>query len=99
MPESNGHYRKAPAGFTETQWETFLEDGIIIIENALSREEVKELLAAVDRVAEAHEKYQPGAFLSVQNFVERDPVLASLIDHDRHVGYAYDISANSSSCS
>lgn len=88
---SNEQYRVAPAGFTEEQWETFLEDGIIVMENALSQDEVNELLAAVDRTAEAHEKYEPGAFLSVQNFVERDPVLADLIDHDRHVGYVYDV--------
>lgn len=88
---SNEQYRVAPAGFTEEQWETFLEDGIIVMENALSQDEVNELLAAVDRTAQAHEKYEPGAFLSVQNFVERDPVLANLIDHDRHVGYVYDV--------
>lgn len=88
---SNEQYRVAPAGFTEEQWETFLEDGIIVMENALNQDEVNELLAAVDRTAEAHEKYEPGAFLSVQNFVERDPVLANLIDHDRHVGYVYDV--------
>ena len=88
---SNGNYRRAPAGFTEAQWQTFCEDGIIMIENALSPNEVAELLAAVDRVAEADAKYTPGGFLSVQNFVERDPVLANLIDHDRHIGYAYDL--------
>lgn len=91
MTQTNGHYRQAPTGFTETEWETFLEEGILVFENALQQEEVNELLAAVDRVAQAHEKYEPGAFLSVQNFVERDPVLANLIDHDRHVGYVYDV--------
>lgn len=91
MTNTNGNYRRAPAGFTEEQWQTFRKDGIIIVEDALSRDEVSELLTAVDRVAEAHEKYEPGAFLSVQNFVERDPVLAQLIDHERHIGYAYDL--------
>jgi len=91
MTHTNGNYRKAPIGFTEEQWQTFREDGIIIMENALSQGEISELIAAVDRVAEADEKYEAGAFLSVQNFVERDPVLAQLIDHDRHVGYAYDL--------
>jgi hypothetical protein len=87
----NGTYRKAPPGFSVEQWETFLEDGILIIENALSDDEVDELIEAADRVAQADPKHQPGSFLSVQNFVERDPVLANLVDHDRHVGYVYDI--------
>ena len=88
---SNEQYRPAPPGFTESQWETFLDDGVIVLEDALNQNEVDELLAAVDRTAQAHEKYEPGAFLSVQNFVEHDPTLANLIDHDRHVGYVYDV--------
>lgn len=88
---STQSYRKAPPGFTLDQWETFLEDGILVFENVLSDDEVDELLAAVDRVATASPKFQPGQYLSVQNFVEKDPVLANLIDHDRHVGYVYDL--------
>ena len=87
----NGHYRVAPPGFTREQWDTFCRDGIIIIENALSADEVERYLAAIQRVTAAHPKYQPGQYFSLQNFVEHDPVLASLIDHDRHVGYAYDL--------
>ncbi|MEM7032836.1 MAG: phytanoyl-CoA dioxygenase family protein [Chloroflexota bacterium] len=84
-------YRLAPAGFTPEQWETFNRDGVIIIENALTDDEVEHLLDAVDRVAQNHPKYEPGSYLSVQNFVERDPILASLIDHDRHIGFPYDL--------
>lgn len=87
----NGDYRLAPPGFTHNQWETFLRDGIIIVENALPEDAVDYYLDAVDRVAAADPRYQANGFLSVQNFVERDPVLASLIDHDRHVGFAYDL--------
>ena len=43
-------YRIAPPGFTEEQWETFLRDGIITIENALSPDDVQVYLAAIDRV-------------------------------------------------
>ena len=88
---TNQRYRIAPPGFTMDQWETFLEDGIIIIENALSQTEVEELLAAVDRTVETDPRYEPGSFLSIQNFVERDPVLTNLIDHQRHIGYGYDL--------
>ncbi|NJN83989.1 MAG: hypothetical protein HC802_18055, partial [Caldilineaceae bacterium] len=84
-------FRTAPPGFTLEQWETFLKDGIIVIENALSGQETDALIAAVDRVASADPRFAPGEFLSVQNFVERDPQLSDLIDHDRHIGFAYDL--------
>jgi len=84
-------YRPAPPGFSPKQWEQFMEDGLIIIENTLSDEEIQVYLDAIDRVVSADPNYQPGAYLSRQNFVERDPVLASLIDHDRHIGFAYDL--------
>jgi len=84
-------YRTAPSGFTEEQWETFLREGIITIENALSPDEIQTYLAAIDRLCQKHPKYVEGDYLSVQNFVEWDPTLAGLIDNDRHIGFAYDL--------
>lgn len=84
-------YRTAPSGFSEEQWEIFLRDGIITIEDALSPSEVERYLEAIDRVCQKHPKYEGDRYLSVQNFVEWDPTLAGLIDHDRHIGFAYDI--------
>lgn len=84
-------YRLAPAGFTEEQWETFLRDGIIIMEGALSQDEIDEYLAAIDRLTEADPNYKEGDRFYRENFVELDPTLAGLIDHPRHVGFAYDI--------
>ncbi len=84
-------YRVAPAGFTKEQWKTFLRDGIIIIEDALSHNEIEEYLAAIDRLTDADPNYKEGDRFYRQNFVELDPTLAGLIDHPRHVGYAYDI--------
>ena len=83
--------RIAPKGFSEAEWETFNRDGIIVIEDALDAEKVAALLDAVDRVAAADPRYVPGNYLSIQNFVERDPVLASLIDDAHHIGYMYDL--------
>ncbi|MEM7537301.1 MAG: phytanoyl-CoA dioxygenase family protein [Chloroflexota bacterium] len=88
-PETD--YKVAPSGFTSDQWENFIEDGFLIIEDALTQDEVDEYLDAVDRVSQVHPKYVPGEYLSVQNFVELDPILSSLIDHPRHVGYVYDV--------
>ena len=84
-------YRIAPPGFSEEQWETFNRDGIIIIENALSDVEVDEYLQAIERVSSADEKYREGQHYGKGNIVEQDTVLAGLIDHPRHVGFAYDL--------
>ena len=84
-------YRPAPSGFSPEQWATFNRDGFIVIEDALSEDEVQTYLEAIDRVCAADAKYVPGHHFGPQNIVERDPILADLIDHPRHIGYAYDI--------
>ena len=84
-------YRIAPPGFTPEQWETFNEDGIIFIENAISETDIQIYKDAIDRTAANNPKYTPGGYLHLENIVERDPVFSNLIDHDRHVGYAYDL--------
>ena len=89
--ETKEKYRVAPPGFTPEQWQTFNEDGIIFIEDAISDEDVQTYIDTIDRVASANPKYKPGGYLGMQNIVERDPVFAGLIDHERHVGYAYDL--------
>ena len=88
---SESSLRTAPPGFTLEQWETFNRDGMIVIEDALSAEEVAVLVDAVDRVTAADPRYEAGKYLGIQNFVERDPALSALIDHERHIGYMYDL--------
>ena len=87
-------YRIAPPGFTPEQWETFNEDGIIFIDNAISDNDIQMYKDAIDRTATNNPKYKPGGFLHLENIVERDPVFSNLIDHERHVGYAYDLLVN-----
>ena len=84
-------YRIAPPGFTDEQWKTFDGEGIIFIEDALDSEVIETLTAAIDRVCQVSPKYQQGQTFGSNNIVERDPAFASLIDHSRHVGYAYDL--------
>jgi len=84
-------YRLAPKGFTLKQWETFNEDGIIFIENTLSDSDIQMYRAAIDRVSLVHPKYKWGKYLGVDNIVEKDLDFSALIDHPRHVGFAYDI--------
>ncbi len=84
-------YRTAPPGFTEDQWETFDRDGILFFEDAIPADEVQAYTKAIDRVCQAAPNYKEGATFGRDNLVEKDPAFAALIDHPRHVGYAYDL--------
>ena len=84
-------YRIAPSGFTDDEWETFNREGILFFEDALDQEALDELAAAVDRVCQSSPKYRAGETFGCENIVERDPAFAALIDHPRHIGYAYDL--------
>jgi hypothetical protein len=45
----------------------------------------------IDAASARSEKYDPSKFFGPQNIVEKYPEFAELIDHPRHVGFAYDI--------
>ena len=47
--ETEQKYRPAPPGFTPEQWETFNEDGIIFIEDAISDEDIDSYIDAIDQ--------------------------------------------------
>jgi ectoine hydroxylase-related dioxygenase (phytanoyl-CoA dioxygenase family) len=90
MPETA--YKTAPPGFTPEQRAAFDRDGYLLIENALSAEEVQLYVEAIDRVAAEHPGYQPGKpFTPWSGVAHLDPVLTELIDHTRHVGFAHDL--------
>tara|TARA_A100001037_G_C15100963_1_gene613968 strand:- start:172 stop:1065 length:894 start_codon:yes stop_codon:yes gene_type:complete len=84
-------YRLAPPGFSEEQWDQFMEDGFLVIENALSDDEVDRYVEMIDRAAANDPKYDPSKHFGPNNIVERYPEFAELIDHDRHVGYMHDV--------
>lgn len=84
-------YRLAPKGFSPEQWTEFMDEGLLVLENALSQDEVAYYLEAIDRVAANDTRYDPAKFYGPDNAVERDPAISELIDHPRHVGYAYDV--------
>src|SRR5688572_20330391 len=86
MPE----YRVAPPGFTPEEREFFEREGYLILPNRLTDAEIERYIEAIDRHAHDSPKYKPEAFFSRENIVELDPIFAELIDHPRHVGYAYD---------
>src|SRR4029078_11392554 len=78
-------------GFSKEQRAHFDREGYLIIEDALSAREVDQYLAAIERVAVADPRYARGKCYGPENVVERDPLLTELIDHPRHVGFAYDL--------
>jgi hypothetical protein len=85
-------YKPAPAGFTPEQRAAFDRDGYLIFEDALSPAEVRQYIEVIDRVAASHPAYKPGkAFTPWSGVAHLDPALTELIDHPRHVGYAYDL--------
>jgi hypothetical protein len=84
-------YKVAPPGFTPAQREAFDRDGFLILENALTPDEVREYIVVIDEVAARHPHYQPGrTFAPWDGVAHLHPKLAELIDHPRHVGFAYD---------
>ena len=86
-----GTYRKAPPGFSDEQWERFMEDGFLVIENALTGDEVDRYVEMIDRCAADDPKYDPMKHFGPNNIVEQYPEFAELIDQERHVGFAYDV--------
>ena len=84
-------YRLAPPGFSEEQWDQFMEDGFLVIENALSDDEVDRYVEMIDRAAANDPKYDPSKHFGPNTIVESYPEFAELVDHDRHVGYMHDV--------
>ena len=72
-------YRRAPKGFTNEQWDTFMEKGILVIENALSDAEVDRYGEMIDRAVADDPKYDSTKHFGPNNIVERYPEFAELI--------------------
>jgi len=88
---STAPYRIAPPGFSQAQWDIFDRDGIISIEEAIDLDAVCAYTEAIDRVCADSPRYVEGETFGCENIVERDPAFAQMIDHERHVGYGYDL--------
>lgn len=70
---------------TESERRTFNETGLLMVENALSPEQVAALTSASDRlyaqkIAEGHE---PNKALFYPNFIPDDPLFADLVDYEQ----------------
>lgn len=85
-----GASRPAPAGFSKSEWEEFEENGLIHLDDRIDPEAVTRYLAATADLTRGMAPSRKNTN-KVENVVARDARLEELIDHDRHVGYAYDI--------
>jgi hypothetical protein len=83
--------RRAPAGFTREQWEIFERDGFLQIPDAMTPDEVDHYLQAARECTQSGPVWDPAHTYKVHNLVTQHHTFRELIDHDRHVGFAYDI--------
>jgi hypothetical protein len=81
---------RAPPGFAAEQRAQFDRDGYLLVEGAIAPDDVAAYLETIERVMPTPEGGHRERTLE-QNVVERDLVLAELIDHPRHVGLVYDL--------
>ena len=88
---SEGAYRKAPPGFTKAQWEELDQEGFLIIEDALTQDEIDHYLNAIDELTASDPNYREDKYYGPQHVVAKHPAFTELIDHPRHVGFAYDV--------
>ena len=91
-------YRVAPPGFVEEQWQTFEEEGIVVIEDALTNDEVRQYITGslIDRlVATTLPECRDGAYcpawVTSHDRVLSDPEwLESLNREQRIIMRSYD---------
>jgi hypothetical protein len=80
----------APTGFTKSEWEEFEENGLIHLEDRIDPEAIERYLGIgrelVDGMVPSSKNTN-----KVVNLVLKDSRLQELIDHQRHIGFAYDI--------
>ena len=70
---------------TDAERRTFEETGILVVEDALTPEQVRSLTAATDQVYERHvaRGHDPKAALFYPNFIPDDPQYLGLVDHPK----------------
>lgn len=82
--------RRAPPGFTPALWEQFCTDGYLIFEDVLDADTIAATIAAIDQVASAAGHDGTRAFRR-DRIATLDPFFAQYLNHDSHIGFAYDI--------
>jgi phytanoyl-CoA dioxygenase PhyH len=91
-PLQSPAFQKAPPGFSREQWEFFDREGYLLIEDAIPPGEAQRYIDATNRIAADHRRDRPGkAYTPWSGIAHLDPVFTELIDHPRHIGFAYDL--------
>jgi hypothetical protein len=83
--------RKAPPGFTPDLWREFVKDGFVTIPDAIDHSDVKRYREAAEELASAYAHYDPEHAFRMANILPQHEAFRELVDHDRHVGFAYDL--------
>lgn len=81
----------APPGFTEEQWRSFMDEGILVLPDALAPEEVAHYRAAIDTCATRAPAFDPARTWKISDAIREHPAFRGLIAHPRHIGYPYDL--------
>ncbi|UQE03637.1 phytanoyl-CoA dioxygenase family protein [Bradyrhizobium japonicum] len=83
--------RIAPRGFTAEQWSVFNRDGILVLPDLLNPGEIDAYRDAALTCTARQSFHRSGHTQKIQDLIRYHPLFSSLIDHERHVGYAYDL--------
>lgn len=83
--------RAPPAGFTRAEWDEFEDQGILILPGRIPDVDVVRYREAALATRRENPGHDPAHTWKIDKAVARHPCLAELIDHDRHIGYAYDL--------
>jgi hypothetical protein len=83
--------RVAPKGFSADQWQEFTDRGFIAIPNAMDTDEARRYREAAEELISRYPDYDPAHAFRVANVLPEHETLWELIDHDRHVGFPYDL--------
>lgn len=89
MSDENG--RMAPDGFTADEWQKFTGKGFIAKPDAMSPDEVTRYREAAEELIARYPDYDPAHAFRVANVLPQHETLWELIDHDRHIGFPYDL--------
>src|SRR5260370_12143739 len=85
--------RPAPPGFSDEQWETFMRDGLLVLEGSADPSEVARYREALAECIAEGPEYRATQTHKLGKIVERHRVFQELIDHPRHVGFPYHLYA------
>lgn len=88
---ATGPTRVAPTGFSLEQWRVFQQKGFITVPGALTADEVARYRQAAEELAGDYPDYDPGHAFRIANVLPQHETLFDLIDHNRHVGFPFDL--------